>query len=81
MARNMKRFKIGKEYHYDKIKNAESDQIDFIEHDFSFTIGESFILLKDCSKDIVTSFVMISYNQHKGSYYKCIYNDTQNPVS
>ena len=74
----MKKFRIGKVYHYSEIE-AEYDKIaenaELNEYGPELLIGESFIVLKTFDGLISGSFVMSDYNMNRGAYYKCIYKD------
>jgi len=77
----MNRFEIDKEYPYSAIiEFAEKTiEIEMLELENEELIGESFIVLKESTQ--TCSFMMNSYINATGVYYKCIYNDTQDPVS
>jgi hypothetical protein len=70
----MKRFKIGKEYHYTEIEdlaNSFSEILTLTEYGPN-VIGESFLVLKN-TFDKCVSFIMTRYGND--AYYKCIYKD------
>jgi hypothetical protein len=80
-------FELGKEYAFDQINDwvkTECDHNTDVElHELGedLLIGESFISVKDMDNDKTMAFVLSSYNNARGAFYRLVYSDyTKEPM-